>query len=59
MNCGYRLIDTAEFYDNEKEIGDVLREYTDSGKLERKDVFITTKVKFLIMSVVLHTKKKQ
>ncbi|VDD89385.1 unnamed protein product [Enterobius vermicularis] len=43
LNCGYRLIDTAEFYDNEKEIGDVLREYTDSGKLERKDVFITTK----------------
>lgn len=45
LDCGYRLIDTAEAYHNEKEIGDALQEYFKSGKLKREDVFITTKVK--------------
>ncbi|VDD89477.1 unnamed protein product [Enterobius vermicularis] len=44
LDCGYRLIDTAEFYGNEKEIGDTLQAYFKAGKLKREDVFITTKV---------------
>jgi len=40
LEAGYRLIDTAAFYDNEKGIGEALRE---SG-IDRKSVFMTTKV---------------
>ena len=40
LQAGYRLIDTASAYFNEKEIGEALKE---SG-IPRKDFFITTKV---------------
>ena len=40
LKDGYRHIDTAAFYDNEKEIGKAIK---DSGVL-RKDVFVTTKL---------------
>uniref|UniRef100_A0A0N5BTG1 Aldo_ket_red domain-containing protein n=1 Tax=Strongyloides papillosus TaxID=174720 RepID=A0A0N5BTG1_STREA len=43
LDNGYRLIDTAELYNNETEIGKVLQEYFTSGKLKREDIFITTK----------------
>jgi len=39
LKAGYRHIDTAQFYANEKEVGEAVRQ---SG-LDRKDVFITTK----------------
>lgn len=40
LKTGYRHIDTAEFYFNEKGVGEAIR---DSG-LARDDIFITTKV---------------
>lgn len=40
LKVGYRHIDTAQFYRNEKEVGDAVRK---SG-LDRKEVFITTKL---------------
>src|ERR1043166_1011310 len=40
LSAGYRLIDTAAIYNNEKGVGDALRE---SG-LQRDDVFVTTKL---------------
>jgi diketogulonate reductase-like aldo/keto reductase len=40
LDIGYSLIDTASFYGNESEIGDALKD----TKIERKDIFITTKV---------------
>jgi 2,5-diketo-D-gluconate reductase B len=40
LRLGYRHIDTAEMYDNEREVGDGLR----ASKVRRDDVFITTKV---------------
>jgi methylglyoxal/glyoxal reductase len=40
LKIGYRQIDTAELYGNEKDVGRALRE---SG-IRREDVFITTKV---------------
>uniref|UniRef100_A0A0N4ZUK2 Aldo_ket_red domain-containing protein n=1 Tax=Parastrongyloides trichosuri TaxID=131310 RepID=A0A0N4ZUK2_PARTI len=43
LDNGYRLIDTAELYTNEIEIGTVLNEYFNKGKLKREDIFITTK----------------
>ncbi|XP_076468640.1 prostaglandin F synthase 1-like [Babylonia areolata] len=44
LDVGYRHIDTAQVYGNEKGIGDVLREYFSQGKLKRDDVFVTTKL---------------
>ena len=41
---GYRLIDTAYSYSNEADIGQVLKDRMKSGKMKRKDVFITTKI---------------
>ena len=40
LRLGYRHIDTAEMYDNEREVGDGLR----ASGVKRDDVFITTKV---------------
>lgn len=44
LQAGYRHIDTATRYRNEASIGKVLKNWFDSGKLQREDVFITTKV---------------
>ncbi len=40
LRLGYRLIDTAQAYDNEREVGEALR----ASGVRRDDVFITTKV---------------
>jgi len=40
LKCGYRLIDTAEFYGNEKECGRAIR---DSG-IDREEIFVTSKL---------------
>ena len=44
IRCGYRMFDCAACYGNEKEIGEVFREAFDEGIVERKDLFIMTKV---------------
>uniref|UniRef100_A0A914WTE9 NADP-dependent oxidoreductase domain-containing protein n=1 Tax=Plectus sambesii TaxID=2011161 RepID=A0A914WTE9_9BILA len=44
LGAGYRLIDTAKVYGNEKEIGNALQEYLPKRNLKRADLFITTKV---------------
>uniref|UniRef100_A0AC34FFC2 NADP-dependent oxidoreductase domain-containing protein n=1 Tax=Panagrolaimus sp. ES5 TaxID=591445 RepID=A0AC34FFC2_9BILA len=44
LENGYRLIDTAFVYGNEEIIGKTLQNFYDSGKLQRSDVFITTKL---------------
>ncbi|XP_032686431.1 1,5-anhydro-D-fructose reductase isoform X2 [Odontomachus brunneus] len=44
INLGYRHIDTAFFYDNEKEIGKAVREKIEDGTVIREDLFITTKL---------------
>jgi 2,5-diketo-D-gluconate reductase B len=40
LRLGYRHIDTAEMYDNEREVGEGLR----ASGIKRSDVFLTTKV---------------
>lgn len=40
LEIGYRLIDTAEMYKNETEIGNAIR----SSAVPRKEIFLTTKV---------------
>lgn len=44
LEAGYRHIDTAPVYENEKVIGHVLKEWFDSGRIKRSDIFIVTKV---------------
>jgi diketogulonate reductase-like aldo/keto reductase len=44
FEAGYRHIDTAHVYQNEKNIGKVLKQWFASGKLKREDLFITTKL---------------
>jgi 2,5-diketo-D-gluconate reductase B len=40
LRLGYRHIDTAEMYDNEREVGEALR----ASGVKREDVFLTTKI---------------
>lgn len=43
VECGYRHIDTAKLYNNEKIIGDALKTCFEQG-IKREDLFITTKL---------------
>jgi diketogulonate reductase-like aldo/keto reductase len=40
LKAGYRHIDTAQYYENEKEVGEAVRH----SALKRSDIFITTKI---------------
>ena len=40
LELGYRLIDTAQMYDNEEIVGKAVRE----SSLPRQDIFLTTKL---------------
>lgn len=44
IDLGYRHIDTAYYYDNEREIGEAVREKIKDGTVTREDLFIATKV---------------
>jgi len=44
LDAGYRHIDCAPVYLNEKAVGKVLKEWIDAGKVKREDLFITTKL---------------
>ena len=44
IRAGYRMIDCAACYGNEAEIGEVFRQVMEEGTVERKDLFVMTKV---------------
>lgn len=44
LEAGYRHIDTAYVYENEEAIGRVLAKWLNSGKVQREDLFIVTKL---------------
>ena len=44
VKFGYRLIDCAEVYGNEREIGGALKRLFDDGVVKREELFITSKV---------------
>jgi len=44
LEAGYRHIDTATVYENERIIGNVLKKWLDSDRIKRSDLFIVTKV---------------
>ena len=45
LDAGYRHIDTAQMYENEKEVGNAISD----SKIEREEIFITTKIYTLIV----------
>ncbi|CAO2182353.1 unnamed protein product [Urochloa humidicola] len=44
VKAGYRHIDCAPLYSNEKEIGVALKKVFDGGVVKREDLFITSKI---------------
>ncbi|KAF7930886.1 uncharacterized protein EAE98_001810 [Botrytis deweyae] len=44
LRAGYRHIDTAQYYDNEKEVGIAVADFMKKTGIERKEIFITTKI---------------
>lgn len=44
LDAKYKHIDTAWYYNTEEYIGDVLEELSKSGKINKNEIFITTKV---------------
>ena len=44
IEVGYRHVDTALAYGNEKQIGKAIKELIDAGKVKREQLFIVTKV---------------
>ncbi|XP_013195740.2 titin isoform X2 [Amyelois transitella] len=44
IDMGYRAIDTAYIYGNEKEIGEAIRAKIEDGTVRREDLFITSKL---------------
>ena len=44
LEAGFRLLDTAERYRTEKEVGQAMQEVFKEGKIKREDVFVITKL---------------
>ena len=44
LEAGFRHFDCAERYRNEKAVGDAMQEVFKAGAIQRKDVFVTTKL---------------
>lgn len=51
LEAGYRMIDTAEAYGNEKEVGDGIK----ASGIDRKELFLVTKVNFKSYEKTEHT----
>jgi diketogulonate reductase-like aldo/keto reductase len=44
LEAGFRQLDSAERYRNEKEVGEAIQEVFQQGKIKREEVFIATKL---------------
>jgi diketogulonate reductase-like aldo/keto reductase len=44
LEAGFRVLDTAERYRTEKEVGEAMQEVFAAGKIKREDVFVATKL---------------
>ena len=44
LEAGFRVIDTAERYRTEREVGEAMQEVFEGGKIKREDVFVITKL---------------
>jgi len=46
IKIGYRYIDTAYLYDNQREVGEAIKQAIAAGDVTREELFITSKVAF-------------
>ena len=46
IEAGYRHIDTAQYYENEKAVGEALNELFSQNRIKRDEVFVTSKLYF-------------
>ncbi len=44
LEAGYRHIDTAAFYENEKQVGQAINDFMKENDVKREDIFVTSKV---------------
>lgn len=44
LKCGYRLIDTARYYGNEKDVGIGIARAIKEGLVSREEIFVTSKI---------------
>src|SRR3954467_873830 len=44
LEAGFRVLDTAERYRTEKEVGEAMQEVFKAGKIRREEVFVITKL---------------
>jgi diketogulonate reductase-like aldo/keto reductase len=44
LEAGFRLLDTAERYRTEREVGEAMQEVLQAGKIKREDLFVVTKL---------------
>ncbi|MBR4669121.1 MAG: aldo/keto reductase [Butyrivibrio sp.] len=44
LETGYRHIDTAAFYENEKQVGQAINDFIKENNVKREDIFVTSKV---------------
>jgi diketogulonate reductase-like aldo/keto reductase len=44
LEAGFRVIDTAERYRTEREVGEAMQEVFEGGKIKREEVFVITKL---------------
>jgi diketogulonate reductase-like aldo/keto reductase len=44
LEAGFRLLDTAERYQTEREVGEAMQEVFKRGKIKREDLFVVTKL---------------
>src|SRR6202795_2575603 len=44
LEAGFRQLDAAERYRNEKEVGEAIQDVFNAGKIKREEVFIATKL---------------
>jgi diketogulonate reductase-like aldo/keto reductase len=44
LEAGFRLLDTAERYQTETQVGEAMQEVFNAGKIKREDVFVITKL---------------
>jgi len=49
LESGYRLFDTAHFYQNEKVLGKIFQKWFQTGKVKREEIFVISKLPMIGM----------
>ncbi len=50
LDAGYRAFDCAHLYENEAELGQRFKHWFDTGRIQRDQLFITSKVTLLLVT---------